>query len=63
MKTLSPKTTLWLVIFLVTIWGINWPLTKLVLPDVPPLLFSGLRTLIGGLILLGFALKHIERLQ
>lgn len=63
MKTLSPKMTLWLVIFLVTIWGINWPLTKLVLPDVPPLLFSGLRTLIGGLILLGFAMKHVERLQ
>lgn len=63
MKTLSPKMTLWLVIFLVTIWGINWPLTKLVLPDVPPLLFSGLRTLIGGLILLGFAMKHVERLK
>lgn len=63
MKTLTPKMTLWLVIFLVTIWGINWPLTKLVLPDVPPILFSGLRTLIGGLILLFFAMKHVERLQ
>ncbi|MEW4371515.1 DMT family transporter [Paenibacillus kandeliae] len=62
-KGLSPKTTLLLVLFLVTIWGINWPLTKLALPDVPPLLFSGLRTLIGGVLLLALALRNRSTLQ
>lgn len=62
-KGLSPKATLLLVLFLVTIWGINWPLTKLALPDVPPLLFSGLRTLIGGVLLLALALRNRSTLQ
>ncbi|WP_322923908.1 DMT family transporter [Paenibacillus campi] len=52
-----------LVLFLVTIWGINWPLTKLALPSVPPLLFSGLRTLIGGVLLLAMAWRSRAALQ
>ncbi|WP_411347843.1 DMT family transporter [Paenibacillus sp. WLX2291] len=62
-KGLSRKTTLLLVLFLVSIWGINWPLTKMVLPDVPPLLFSGLRTMIGGILLLVLALRNRSTLQ
>ncbi|WP_411343594.1 DMT family transporter [Paenibacillus sp. WLX1005] len=62
-KGLSRKTTLLLVLFLVSIWGINWPLTKMVLPDVPPLLFSGLRTMIGGILLLVLALRNRSALQ
>lgn len=62
-KGLSRKTTLLLVLFLVSIWGINWPLTKMVLPDVPPLLFSGLRTMIGGILLLMLALRNRSTLQ
>ncbi len=60
---LTPTITIVLVLFLVTIWGVNWPLTKMALPSVPPLLFSGLRTLIGGLLLLAIAWKSRERLQ
>ncbi|TKH46792.1 EamA family transporter [Paenibacillus terrae] len=63
MKTLTPKATLWLVLILVMVWGINWPLTKLALPDIPPILFSGIRTLLGGLILLLFAMRHRETLR
>lgn len=47
MKKLTPKATLWLVLILVMVWGINWPLTKLALPDTPPIFFSGIRTLLG----------------
>lgn len=39
MKKLTPKATLWLVLILVMVWGINWPLTKLALPDTPPIFF------------------------
>ncbi|MFD1886487.1 DMT family transporter [Paenibacillus wenxiniae] len=60
---LTPLTTLLLVLFLVTIWGINWPLTKLALPSVPPILFSGLRTFIGGLLLLTIAWRSRSALQ
>ncbi|WP_172250744.1 DMT family transporter [Saccharibacillus deserti] len=60
MPTFSPKQTWGMVLFLVLVWGINWPLTKMALPHTPPLLFSGLRTLIGGLILLPFALRRIS---
>lgn len=63
MKKLTPKATLWLVMILVMVWGINWPLTKLALPDTPPLFFSGIRTLLGGLILLLFALRRLETLR
>jgi len=62
-QRLSPKATLGLVVFLVAVWGINWPLTKLALTDVPPLLFSGLRTLIGGLLLLLISLRNASRLN
>ncbi len=60
---LTPLTTLLLVLFLVTIWGVNWPLTKLALPSVPPILFSGLRTFIGGLLLLAIAWRSRSALQ
>ncbi|MBO3285684.1 DMT family transporter [Paenibacillus sp. SEL3] len=63
MKKLTPKATLWLVLILVMVWGINWPLTKLALPDTPPIFFSGIRTLLGGVILLLFAIRHRETLR
>ncbi|WP_082208493.1 DMT family transporter [Paenibacillus dauci] len=59
----APRKTLLLLLFLVMVWGINWPLTKLALPEVPPILFSGLRTLIGGVLLLFIAMRHREKLQ
>jgi len=59
----SPKKTIVILVFLVIIWGLNWPLTKLALNDAPPILFSGLRTLLGGLILLIFALRNYRLLR
>lgn len=52
-----------LLIFLVIVWGINWPLSKIALTYAPPLLFAGIRTVIGGLILILAALPKWRALQ
>lgn len=49
--------------FLVIIWGINWPLSKYALLYTPPLLFAGVRTLIGGLILVLICLPRYKQLR
>lgn len=38
----------WVLAFLVLMWGVNWPLTKYALNFTPPLIFAGMRLLIGG---------------
>lgn len=48
---------------LVLIWGISWPIYKLALSATPPVLFAGMRTLLGGLVLLAVALPSRERLR
>jgi drug/metabolite transporter (DMT)-like permease len=44
-------------LLLVLIWGASWPIYKLALPYTPPLLFAGMRAVIGGLILAAFIYK------
>jgi len=51
-----------LLTFLIAVWGINWPLTKIALAHTPPVLFSGLRTLLGGIFLLVVALPRYRKL-
>ena len=63
MKNPFQNKTFLLLNFLVIMWGLNWPLTKLALHDAPPIIFSGLRTLIGGVILLFFALRFFRLLR
>ncbi|MFF2090509.1 DMT family transporter [Paenibacillus sp. NPDC058174] len=63
MSKLTKLHTAMLIAFLVIVWGINWPLTKEALQDMPPILFSGVRTLIGGLLLLMVAIPRYKRLQ
>ncbi|PZE21077.1 DMT family transporter [Paenibacillus xerothermodurans] len=59
-----PRTrTALLLVFLVIIWGVNWPLSKLALSYTPPVLFSGLRTLLGGLLLLFVAIPRYSKLH
>ncbi|WP_427071698.1 DMT family transporter [Lysinibacillus fusiformis] len=52
-----------LLTFLVIIWGIHWPLAKFSLNYSSPLLFSGLRLFIGGLILLIIAIPRYKMLR
>jgi drug/metabolite transporter (DMT)-like permease len=63
MKQLSRTRTALILAFLVIVWGINWPLSKLALNYAPPLLFAGIRTALGGLILLAFALPRYKQLR
>ncbi|MFP3123772.1 DMT family transporter [Ectobacillus funiculus] len=57
------KQTIIYLIVLVFMWGVNWPLTKLALAYTPPILFAGMRTLIGGGILIIFALPKYNTLR
>ncbi|MBT2291307.1 DMT family transporter [Paenibacillus albidus] len=57
------KKTMILLIFLVLVWGINWPISKIALAYAPPLLFAGIRTVIGGIILILIALPRLKALH
>ncbi|MFC5447743.1 DMT family transporter [Paenibacillus aestuarii] len=61
-KSTKLKTAL-LIVFLVLVWGVNWPLSKYALAYMPPVLFSGTRTLLGGLLLLFVAIPRWKHLQ
>lgn len=60
---LSRKKSVLLLSFLVIVWGVNWPLSKMALNYTPPILFAGLRTVLGGLILLLFAFSNYKKLR
>lgn len=55
--------TIGLLIFLILVWGINWPLSKIALTYAPPLLFAGIRTVIAGILLILAAMPKWGRLQ
>lgn len=63
MKQLSRSKSVLILTFLVLVWGVNWPLSKLALNYTPPLLFAGIRTLLGGLLLLIVALPRYKQLN
>ncbi|WP_139997541.1 DMT family transporter [Paenibacillus paridis] len=62
MQKLSKNHTALLILFLVIVWGVNWPLSKFALSYMPPVLFSGTRTLLGGILLLIIAIPRYDRL-
>jgi len=63
MGNYSRTQTVLLIIFLVTVWALNWPLSKIALSYTPPILFVGVRTLLGGLLLLIVAIPRYKRLN
>lgn len=50
-------------VILILIWGLGYPLMKFGLRFCPPLLFTGLRTVISGLVLLSLAIQSGESLN
>ncbi|OFW78996.1 MAG: hypothetical protein A2201_11115 [Alicyclobacillus sp. RIFOXYA1_FULL_53_8] len=60
---MSKKTTVATIVSLILLWGLSWPAIKVGLAYSPPLLYAGMRTLGGGLLLLLFALPTWRRLQ
>ncbi|GAA0377384.1 DMT family transporter [Paenibacillus motobuensis] len=63
MSSLSRSRTILYLIFLVIMWGVNWPLSKFALEYTSPLLFAGLRTLIGGVLLILVAIPNYKKLN
>ncbi|CAM3812441.1 DMT family transporter [Cohnella lubricantis] len=63
MPQLSRKHTILYLTFLVLMWGVNWPLSKYALDFTPPILFAGLRTFIGGLLLIAIAVPRWRQLR
>jgi drug/metabolite transporter (DMT)-like permease len=63
MAQLSRTRTAMLLVFLVIVWGVNWPLSKIALAYTPPVLFSGMRTLLGGLLLLAVAVPRYKKIR
>lgn len=47
-----------LIFVLVLLWGVSFAIYKIALRDAPPLLFAGIRTLLGGLVILVIALAQ-----
>ena len=62
---LSPSRarTAGMLAFLIIVWGFNWPLSKIALNYAPPLLFAGIRTVIGGVLLILIALPRYKQLR
>lgn len=50
-------------ISLVVIWGVSWPIYKLAVAYTPPLLFAGLRAMLGGLLLTAIIFKMRNKLN
>ncbi|GMA64405.1 DMT family transporter [Alicyclobacillus fastidiosus] len=63
MEGMSRTRTVLLISFLVVMWGVNWPLTKIALVYTPPILFAGIRTVLGGLLLLIVAIPRFKLLR
>ncbi|MGG1662149.1 DMT family transporter [Brevibacillus sp. NRS-1366] len=52
-----------LISFLVLVWGLSWPIYKIALSYTPPILFAGLRTILGGLGMLILLLPRCRRIR
>ncbi|MCZ8511025.1 DMT family transporter [Paenibacillus filicis] len=63
MNSLSRTKTLLLISFLVIVWGTSWPIYKIALAYTPPLLFAGMRTLIGGMLIAILLLPKLKSLK
>ncbi|UOF91287.1 DMT family transporter [Fodinisporobacter ferrooxydans] len=57
------RKTTFAIIVLILMWGFSWPVYKIGLEYTPPILFAGLRTILGGIILGVIALPKYKQLQ
>jgi drug/metabolite transporter (DMT)-like permease len=63
MNKLKPTRTALLIVFLVVFWGVSWPFSKIALSYTPPMLFSGMRALLGGIFLLFVAVPRYKSIR
>jgi len=52
-----------LLILLILFWGVSWPIYKTAVAYTPPLLFSGMRALFGGILLMFVIWKSHKEIQ
>ncbi|KQL36154.1 DMT family transporter [Psychrobacillus sp. FJAT-21963] len=62
MSKVFTKSTMALLV-LILVWGASWPIYKLALPYTPPLLFSGMRATIGGVLLGLILLNRLDKIN
>jgi len=62
MNRISMKNMI-LIASLVLIWGLCWPIYKVSLSYTPPILFAGMRTFLGGVLLALVVLKQWQKIQ
>lgn len=63
MGELTTAKRMMMIALLVVLWGISWPIYKVALEFTPPLLFAGLRTLLGGLLLGAILVPRWNRIR
>ncbi|WP_025718248.1 DMT family transporter [Paenibacillus polymyxa] len=63
MGELTTAKRIMMIALLVVLWGISWPIYKVALEFTPPLLFAGLRTLLGGLLLGAILVPRWNRIR
>ncbi|MDY8021925.1 DMT family transporter [Paenibacillus polymyxa] len=63
MGELTTAKRIMMITLLVVLWGISWPIYKVALEFTPPLLFAGLRTLLGGLLLGAILVPRWNRIR
>lgn len=62
MRKFSVKTAFAIAIVIIA-WGLCWPIYKNALPYTPPILFAGMRALLGGLLLTIFLLPRLRKIK
>lgn len=62
-NSMHKNTTISLLAFILLIWGFMWPINKMALDYSPPILYAGLRILIGGLLLVALYWRTRNRIQ
>ncbi|MGX9135868.1 DMT family transporter [Rummeliibacillus sp. JY-2-4R] len=63
MENMSKKKTVLSIAAVILIWSLCWPIYKVGLNYTPPLLFSGMRSFLGGLLLALFLLPQWRKIQ
>lgn len=63
MGELSRVRSAFMITALVVMWGVSWPLYKIALDYTPPVLFAGMRCLLGGLLLVLYALPRFRAIR
>jgi len=51
------------ILFLVLVWGSVWPIYKIALEYTPPILFAGIRSLIGGILFTAILLPNWRKIR